>query len=189
MTSEVTSNVTNETTTDVTNTSITPVDTIPTEIVSTQPVAVNSKPKTTKKSSVKKTKTEPKTEPKKSSKKESKNENKPKGNRGRPAKQILIPDGEFTFEQLCILNGTRNEDGSPIEAPMVPKMCELTLRKFMMDDKKKKGNSLLVVLDKKAESNTKGRKPFLFMKRVRKQNVKSIKSEISMTNNPTPVTA
>ena len=66
---------------------------------------------------------------------------------GRPRATVKLPKGEFTFRQLCILNGALTAEGktpNKKEKRMVP----LTLRNFLKRDAKKGSRSEVIRLDK-----------------------------------------
>jgi hypothetical protein len=79
---------------------------------------------------------------------------------GRPAANVTIPKGKFTFQELCAANSS---------------LAPLTLRNFMKRDKQSGKHSQIVrVEDERGEPGSNdgyGRKPFLYVRReLMKQN-------------------
>lgn len=114
---------------------------------------------------------------------------KPKTNGvGRPRATVKLPKGEFTFRQLCILNGALTADGKTPkkgEKRMVP----LTLRNYLKRDNKKGSRSEVVrIKDKfgKSESETGlGKPPFMY--RTRSANV-TVKAKTKTPRTPKAAT-
>jgi hypothetical protein len=118
---------------------------------------------------------------------------------GRPKQKTVWPQGRFTFEKLCILNGALDKEGKKL-AKADRRVCMLTLRNRIKQTRFKKDSNgkhtvpnpkseIVVVPDEFGKAKSEdghGRPPFIYIRREVME-AKKVKT-VAATAKPSMVT-